>query len=181
MITELLKNKLTAFFRAVDVDKNGFVEREDYDKITNNFASIRGWEPGSPDYENLHNKLIFMWENYWVSADINKDNKVSLDEFLESCNTQFIVDNDSSVAAWQQSMAVLFDVIDINGDERIAPEEYKQFLMAYGFNVSGYEEIFQRLDTNGDGYISKKEYLHLLEEYCGVNPEAAGNWFFGFY
>ncbi|NMG05497.1 EF-hand domain-containing protein [Brasilonema sp. UFV-L1] len=181
MIDELLKKKWIAFFQAVDADKNGFIEREDYEKITARFAAIRDWKPGSPEYENLHNKLIFLWEKYWVCADLNQDNKISLDEFLETCRRQFAVDYASEEAAWEQSMPALFDVIDIDGDEKIDLEEYKQFLTAYGFNVSGYEEIFQRLDANGDGYISKEEYLQLIKEYCGVDPEAAGNWFFGYY
>ncbi|KYC38130.1 hypothetical protein WA1_37915 [Scytonema hofmannii PCC 7110] len=180
MIRELLKKKLIAHFQGIDVAQNGFVEREDIDRITSNFARIRGWKPGSSDYEKLHNHLIFLWENYWLNTDLNKDNKVSLNEFLESCNQQFVVDNDTS-AAWEQSMAALFDVIDMNGDEKIALEEYKQFLTAYGFNTSGYEEIFHKLDINGDGYISKQEYLQLIKEYCGENPEATGNLFFGYY
>ncbi|BAZ53245.1 calcium-binding EF-hand-containing protein [Nostoc sp. NIES-4103] len=181
MISELLKNKLAVFFQAIDVDKSGFVELEDFDHITANFARIRGWEPGSSDYEQLRNQLLLLWENYWLSADLNKDNKIHLDEFLENCNKQFIVDNDSSAAAWEQSMVTLFNIIDIDGDEKIALEEYKQFLTAYGLNTSGYEEIFQKLDVNGDGYISKQEYLQLIKEYCGDNPEAPGNLLFGYY
>ena len=181
MVSELLKKKLTVLFRSIDVDKNGFVERKDFDQIASNFARIRGWESGSYDYENLHNQVISMWENYWINADINQDNRVSLDEFFESCNQQFVADNNSSAAAWEQPMAALFDVIDINGDEKIALEEYKQFLTAYDFNTSGYEEIFQKLDVNGDGYISKQEYLQLIKEFCGENPEATGNLFYGYY
>lgn len=181
MISELLKKKLTVLFRGLDVDKNGFVEREDFDKITSNLARIRGWEPGSSDYENLHNQLISMWENYWIDADINKDDKVSLDEWIENYSKQFVVDTDSSGAAWEQPMTVLFDVIDINCDEKIALEEYKQLLTAFGFDVSGYEEIFPQLDVNGDGYISKQEYLQLIKEFCGENPEATGNLFYGYY
>lgn len=181
MVSELLKKKLTVLFRGLDVDKNGFVEREDFDKITSNLAQIRGWETGSSDYENLHNHLISMWENYWIDADINKDNKVSLDEWIENYSTQFVVDTDSSGAAWEQPMAVLFDVIDINSDEKIALEEYKQLLTAFGFDASGYEEIFPQLDVNGDGYISKQEYLQLIKEFCGENPEATGNLFYGYY
>jgi juvenile hormone diol kinase len=180
MVSELIKKKLTVFFRGLDVDKNGFVELEDFDQIASNFARLRGWEPGSSDYENLHNQVISIWKNYWINADINQDNKVSLDEYLESCNQQFVADNDSS-AAWEQPMAALFDVIDINGNEQISLEEYKQLLTAFGFNASGYEEIFQKLDVNGDGYISKQEYLQLLKEFCGENPEATGNLFFGYY
>ncbi|QSJ16312.1 EF-hand domain-containing protein [Nostoc sp. UHCC 0702] len=181
MGSELIKKKLTVFFRGLDVDKNGFVEPEDFDQITANFARIRGWEPGSSDYENLHNQVISVWKNYWINADINQDNKVSFDEYLETCNQQFVADNDSSAAAWEQPMAALFDVIDINGNEQIALEEYKQLLTAFGFNASGYEEIFQKLDVNGDGYISKQEYLQLLKEFCSENPEATGNLFFGYY
>ncbi|MCP6759694.1 MAG: EF-hand domain-containing protein [Fischerella sp. CENA71] len=181
MISELLKRKLAVLFQGLDVDKNGFVEREDFDQITSNLAQIRGWEPSSPDYENLHNQLLLMWEQYWIDADLDKDNKVSLDEFVESYSKQFAVDSDSSVAAWEQPMATLFDVIDINGDKKIGLEEYKQLLTAFGFNTSGYEEIFQQLDTNGDGYISKQEYLQLIKEYCGENPEATGNLFYGYY
>ncbi|KYC38131.1 hypothetical protein WA1_37920 [Scytonema hofmannii PCC 7110] len=181
MVSELLKKKLTVLFRGLDVDKNGFVEREDFARIASNFARIRGWETGSSDYENLHNQVISMWEDYWIDADLNKDNKVSLDEFIESYSKQYVVDNDSSAAAWQEPMATLFEVIDINGDKKIALEEYKQLLTAFGFNASGYEEIFQHLDTNGDGYISKQEYLQLIKEYCGENPEATGNLFYGYY
>ncbi|BAZ53249.1 calcium-binding EF-hand-containing protein [Nostoc sp. NIES-4103] len=181
MVSELIKKKLTVFFRGLDIDKNGFVEPEDFDQITANFARIRGWEPGSSDYENLYNQVISIWENYWINADINQDNKVAFDEYIETCNQQFVADNDSSAAAWQEPMAALFDVIDINADGQIALEEYKQLLTAFGFNASGYEEIFQKLDTNGDGYISKQEYLQLLKEFCGENPEATGNLFFGYY
>jgi len=181
VISELLVKKLTVLFRGLDVDKNGVVERDDFGKIASNLARIRGWEPGSPDYENLHNQLLLMWDKYWIYADLNQDNKVSLDEFVESYSKQYAVDKDSSVSAWEQPMATLFDVIDINGDEKIALEEYKQLLTAFGFDASGYEEIFQRLDTNGDGYISKQEYLQLIKEFCGENPEAIGNLFYGYY
>ncbi|RCJ23178.1 hypothetical protein A6S26_01070 [Nostoc sp. ATCC 43529] len=181
MVSELIKKKLTIFFGGLDVDKNGFVEPEDFDQIASNFARIRGLEPGSSDYENLHNQVISIWKNYWINADLNQDNKVSLDEYLEICNQQFVADNDSSAAAWEQPMEALFEVIDIDNDEKIALEEYKQLIAAFGFNASGYEEIFQKLDANGDGYIDKQEYLQLLKEFCGENPEAPGNLFFGYY
>ncbi|MBH8560800.1 EF-hand domain-containing protein [Nostoc sp. CENA67] len=181
MGSELLNKKMAVLFQGLDVDKNGFVDREDFDQITANFARIRGWEPGSSDYENLHNQLISMWEDYWINADIDKDNKVSLDEWIESYSQQYAVDQGSSAAAWQKPMATLFEVIDIDGDEKIAVEEYKQLLTAFGFNASGYEEIFQKLDTNGDGYIFKQEYLQLIKEFCGENPEATGNLFYGYY
>ena len=42
------------------------------------------------------------------------------------------------------------------------PEEYKHFIMVYGFNITRYEEIFQRLDANSDCYISKEEYMQFL-------------------
>ena len=122
-----------------------------------------------------------MWEDYWINADIDKDNKVSLDEWIESYSKQYAVDQDSSTAAWQEPMATLFEVIDIDDDEQISVEEYKQLLTAFGFNASGYEEIFQKLDTNGDGYIFKQEYLQLIKEFCGENPEATGNLFYGYY
>ena len=181
MGSELLNKKMAVLFQGLDVDKNGVVDREDFDQITANFARIRGWEPGSSDYENLHHQLISMWEDYWINADIDKDNKVSLDEWIESYSKQYAVDQDSSAAAWQEPMATLFEVIDIDDDEKIAVEEYKQLLTAFGFNASGYEEIFQKLDTNGDGYIFKQEYLQLIKEFCGENPEATGNLFYGYY
>lgn len=181
MIPELLKKKMTAYFRGIDVDKNGFVELEDYERIANNFAEIGGWKADSPEYEHLHSRFVYLWEKYWVSADLNKDSKVSLDEFLKSCTTQFALDYESSVAAWAESMKDLFAIIDRDGDNEIGPEEYKEFLIAFGFNAGGYEEIFQGLDANGDGYISQEEFLQLIKEYTGVEPEAAGNLFFGYY
>ena len=46
MGSELLNKKMAVLFQGLDVDKNGFVEREDFDQITANFARIRGWKPG---------------------------------------------------------------------------------------------------------------------------------------
>lgn len=181
MLPELLKNKMIAHFRGIDIDKNGFVELEDLERIADNFAKIRGWKADSPEYKNLHSTFVYMWEKYWVSADLNKDNKVSLDEFLKSCTTQFALDNESSVPAWAEWVKDLFPIIDRDGDNKIGQSEYNEFLIAYEFNADGYEEIFQALDANGDGYISLEEFSQLLKEYIGVNPEAAGNLLFGYY
>lgn len=62
MLTELRSRKMAAFFHAADQNKDGVIERADYETLVNNLAELRGWHTDSPEYSKLYDTYMFMWQ-----------------------------------------------------------------------------------------------------------------------
>ena len=177
MASEFQRRKVAGVFNAMDVDHNGFLEEEDFEALTERWVAIRGWEPGSADYDRMRSIMMGWWAALLAMSDQDRDDKVSLDEVL------LLVDQlgsmDAEVTATADSM---FDAIDENGDGLIAIEEHKQVVKAWKGTDAGVEEIFPRLDLNGDGYLSRAEFRELWADFWrGDDPAAPGQWVFGPY
>jgi Ca2+-binding EF-hand superfamily protein len=53
MLTELQKKKLTYYFHAFDVDKNGFLEESDFDRIVDAYAEAYKIPKDSATYQEI--------------------------------------------------------------------------------------------------------------------------------
>ena len=89
MLGELQKQKLTKVFRIWDTDSNGFLELEDWTRVERKRAELAGISPGTPEYENVRKLYTLIWETLRAFADTNRDERVSLDEFLTFCDKQW--------------------------------------------------------------------------------------------
>ena len=88
MLSETMQKKLTNHFHVRDLDKDGFVAREDWEQCARNLAEIRRWKTGSPDYEEVVSKHVQIWTTFWEPADLDSDGKVGLDEYLQLAHKQ---------------------------------------------------------------------------------------------
>jgi Ca2+-binding EF-hand superfamily protein len=173
--SEFQRRKVAGVFEAMDADQDGFLEEEDFEALTERWVGIRGWEPGSVEYDRMRSIMMGWWATLLTMSDQDRDDKVSLDELM------LVVDRlgsmDAEVMATADSM---FDAIDENGDGLIAVEEHKQVVQAWKGSDAGVEEVFPRLDVNGDGYLSRAEFRELWAEFWrGDDPRSAAQWVFG--
>lgn len=53
MASEFQRRKVAAVFAAMDTDDNGYLEQPDFETLTRHWVSLRGWPPGSADYERV--------------------------------------------------------------------------------------------------------------------------------
>jgi len=84
MLTEFQKHKLTVAFHYHDMDHDGFLGKADYEQFVKRFGEIRNYSPGSPQHEAVYTQTMAAWEHLRTAAGKDKDDRVSLGEFLES-------------------------------------------------------------------------------------------------
>src|SRR4051794_1817105 len=80
MLTELRLQKINRVFDAFDSDGDGWLEEEDHELKTRQVAAVRGWVPGSAEYQNLRDIYMSFWEQL-RHADTSRDDRVSRDEY----------------------------------------------------------------------------------------------------
>ncbi|MEH2004547.1 EF-hand domain-containing protein [Nostoc sp.] len=181
MLTELQKKKLTHYFNAFDVDKNGTLEKSDFDKIVNGYAKTYKITQNSETYQYISSTYGKRWDALAKEADTNTDNKVSLDEWLSYQDK--LLNDPKSNFLWLRVASMFIDIQDIDKDGTWSLEEYKIMYKIHGVGDDILAaEIFSKLDFDGDGKISKNDLMNLVADfYLSDNPQAPGNLFFGTY
>jgi len=179
MLTELQNRKLTSLFYWYDTDGSGDLKLDDYERLVRNIGQIRGHGPGSQEYDGLRRQFMFAWSSLVASADKSGDNAISLEEWLAYMDK--ILNIEEAAGRTVTSLATLItNMVDIDGNGRITPQEYALFLKAYNVDERLFDDIFQHLDLNGDGYLSRDEIFNLVHQfYLSDDPQAPGNWLVG--
>ena len=187
MLSELQKRKLTVVFNTYDTDGNGVLEEQDFVQRVAKVVAPRNAEPGSPTYDWAYNKWMKEWGRLQRLADVNQDNKVSLDEWFAFHERELQLER-PQLPYWRNPeedgltfTEFIFDIVDLDDNGKISWKEYSLFLHAYGIDWDLHQEIFQKLDLNGDGVLSKDEWVVLLNQFFGDDPDAPGNWHLGPY
>lgn len=181
MLSELLKKKLTRHFHFQDLDRDGFVQRADWEQCARNLAEIRAWSPDSPEYEAIMARHVQIWTNFWKPADLDNDDRVSLDEYLQLAERQrtqgfFSLDLISDL------FGAIFEILDLDGDGKITLQDYKHYFTAWGLAEELAEEAFLHLDLSGDGRLSRSIFIQFgANFFISDEPHMPENWLFGPY
>jgi Ca2+-binding EF-hand superfamily protein len=182
MLSDIMQKKLARHFYFRDLNKDGFVERSDWEQCARNLAALRGWEPGSAEYEEVLAQHVAMWTTFWQPADQDQDGKVILEEYLYLAETQRRLGFAYEMKQITRLFAAIFDTIDLDGDGEITRNEYKLFFEAWGIDTALAEAAFSQMDFNADGRLSREVFLQYGSNfYINDEPNVAGNYLFGPY
>jgi Ca2+-binding EF-hand superfamily protein len=177
MASEFQRRKVAGVFHAMDADSNGYLEEADFEALTERWVSIRGWEPGTDDYERMRTIMMGWWSAISTLSDADHDDKVSLDELMTVVDQLPAMDD-----AVNGTANAMFDAIDQNGDDRIALAEHQQVVHAWKGSHDGIAEVFPKLDQDGDGQLSRDEFRDLWSGFWrGDDPKSPSQWVFGPY
>src|SRR5215469_15498544 len=127
MLSQFQERKLARMFDLYDVNKDGFIEAADYERVGEGFATGTGAAPGTPDYEQLRATYLGFWEHLRQAADADGDGKVTRAEFLASYETLLAMRE--TIAGVSQA---ILKMTDRDGDGRISREEFTANMHAYG-------------------------------------------------
>ena len=72
--------KIRTFFNRFDIDKNGMIEVEDFEKWAGKLAKIANLNPERTSA--LTKSLLAIWDVYFLPADTNKDGSVEIPELV---------------------------------------------------------------------------------------------------
>lgn len=175
MLTELQIRKFTKLFTIYDSDNSGLIDLADFERITKELAEYRGWKLYSEKFNAIFSKFAYSWIHLQGVSDKNRDNKVSLEEWLNYYEA-ILRDSQRYEAEISSLVSLIFDVFDIDGDGTISSKEWIDFLAVYNNHRIYAEKAFARIDNNKDGFITKEEFLKALYDFhYSDDPEALGN------
>jgi hypothetical protein len=174
MPSDLIDRKLTHVVGLCDQNGDGVLEVADFETWVGRMAAIRGWEPGSDGHAGLDRLYLDTIRTlHEVYGDNGRVTVARLAEVLRSMSES----GGSDFQAWGDGF---FGLLDADGDGRIGPDEYRDFLAALLVDAPAADQAFAKLDLDGDGYISGEEFTQLyLEFFASEDPDAPGNWFWG--
>jgi len=180
MLTKFQKRKLTVLFHHQDMDNDGFLGKADYELFVKRVGEVQNYPPGSPQYEALYAQNMAVWEQVRQVADKDGDDRVSLEEFLQSYDVTLSEEKlfDQLVTQYGKSLLALWDR---DGDGRLSGVEYVALSGCWGVGEGAAREAFRHLDRSGNGYLSAEELMQNFKEFYGDDPDAPGNWLVGPY
>ena len=82
MASDFQRRKVAGVFNAMDADQDGFLDEADFEALTARWIGIRTWAPGSERPAQLTAIMMGWWAALLAASDLDRDNKVTLDEVL---------------------------------------------------------------------------------------------------
>jgi Ca2+-binding EF-hand superfamily protein len=173
VLTALQTKKLEHLFHLHDENKNGFVERVDFERLVERFEARRA---GPPDPE-LRKLWMAQWQAIAAGEHPRGSGQVPLESWLALWNAVLQASFEDRVLSLVEH---LFRGMDTDGDGEITSNEYRTWFEILGIDRAQSDEVFQRCDLDGDGHITKSEWLLLVEDFFfSDDPSAVGNDIFG--
>ena len=178
MLSEFRKKKMTRVFEMLDLNKNGFLEQSDYERLADNLSASRGIDPASAEGSKIKTKYLAAWATQAGSND-PKTHRVDLAGWLASRET-LLADPKNYAVLVQSLVDQLVEQVDTDRDGKLSFEEYALLFRVYGMDGSRAKTAFTKLDADADGYLSQQELQAAFKDfYYSDDPAATGNWLIG--
>ncbi|MEU5694415.1 EF-hand domain-containing protein [Actinosynnema sp. NPDC020468] len=171
MASDLQRKKIALVFDAMDVNGDGFLERKDFEALTDRWVALRG----TGDAKELREVLTSWWYALQMVSDQDGDRRVTRDE------AQSVPDRlGAKVGLVMATARSIFDAVDEDGDGQVTAAEYNRMIQAWTGRRAFTDDVFRLLDLDGNGTLSKAEFSrHWVEFWTGDNPDAPGTHVFG--
>ncbi|MFC9863016.1 MULTISPECIES: EF-hand domain-containing protein [unclassified Streptomyces] len=175
---DIITTKLERSFAALDTDHDGHLDWQDYRRLADRYLHAYQLGPDDRRARALHAFFQTYWLELLRHASV-QGGRLSRDQYVTA--VRLASDDTSRLNVADGLGHVIFDVIDVNGDNEISREEYTRFLTdVWALEEADALQAFRTLDTDGDDTVSRPEFLRAIRDYFLLSdPDAPGSLFFG--
>lgn len=175
-VSPFRRSKLHARFDQLDVDGDGYLQAGDYEAL----ARLLADRLASSDSEREAIRIGYgeHWRQLHTHADIDRDGRVSRDEYVAAMAAA-AGDPEALERAVLQTARAIMASADSDDDGFLDMADYER--LAELMHIRRPAEAFRVLDTDGDGRVSQEEIVAAVRAfYTSDDPSAAGNLVFGY-
>ncbi|NGN63539.1 calcium-binding protein [Streptomyces sp. A7024] len=180
-ISPFLRRKLARRFQTYDTDRDGYVDRTDFQSACDRLGTAFGLGPDSAELKHLRELSDGLWQHLARAADTNADGRIDLGEYQAAFAAGLLVTPDSFDAGYVPFLDALMDIADTDGDGRLTRDEQVRWTGALmSLPEPDAREVFGRLDRDADGLITRDDMLEAIREfYFSEDPASTGVWLLG--
>ncbi|MFD3661694.1 EF-hand domain-containing protein [Streptomyces sp. NPDC058659] len=178
MTTDVITAKLERAFTTMDADQDGYLDWTDYQQLANRYIEAYKLDRNDRRARALQTFTQIYWLELLRHSGADGD-RLTKDQFVTS-NRLAAVDT-SRLNVAEGAGHVIFDVVDVNGDNEISKDEFARALRdVWKVDAPDAMDSFNKLDVDGDGAISRQEFIRAIREhFLSDDPNAPGSLFFG--
>ena len=180
--TELQSQKLSYFFSILDLNRNGFIQMEDFSELAERVRMIMDFEEGGKEHKRIMTKAANFFHK--LAHDIKPANvqQITESELISHLETKVLNDELELDAFKEVVFNFMFDFFDQNHDGFISKQEYADFYTIFGIDDQYFEMAFEKLNNSKSGKLNRYDLLSAVEDFfTSTNPSIPGNWVFGFW
>ncbi len=182
MLSTIQTQKLTHFFKILDTDKNGILQKKDFLNVGENLCIALDIAPDTGQYYEVIRKCKKLYNIIFSHIPTQEADAITLEFWLdyfdyEDHDVEFEVVVDDFI---ELTVNNVFEVFDQNHDGSITIDEYTDMFKIYGIDITHSKKGFKLLDTDSNDRISREELEVALNEFFkSSDVNAKGNWAFG--
>jgi Ca2+-binding EF-hand superfamily protein len=163
MTTAVQNDRLRQRFQKWDVNRNGVVERSDYEAEAKRILQAFGEPPTSPKGRALMDAYLGMFDQ--MSRAVGAE-EIAEDQFVDYVESQMFEQGDAGFnRVLRPTITAIVNLCDTDGDGEVSPNEFSRWLKAVGVPESQAAQAFRQLDKDGSGNLSADELVEAVRDF----------------
>ncbi|CAH1793356.1 unnamed protein product [Owenia fusiformis] len=152
------------FYVWFDQDRNGVVEKKDFDKNAKNILALTKWSEGSDMATRCNDVMNTLWKELKHVVDTNSDDKVTIDEwldFMEKISRQIKSKTMEIPSGYSGYLNLVFDLLDSlgYGDGKISTKGFVSVYRTFKIPDDVIEKCFKEMTYGGRIVMARDFWL----------------------
>jgi Ca2+-binding EF-hand superfamily protein len=172
------ERKYLDWFRCLDADNNGLLERVDFEHSAQHIARALGWASDAPALKRLRAAQDDYWTGLLAHSDTALPNAMRAAEFASFCDKVCAqIATEGLIPPFVMELALSYHrALDLDGDGQIDQAEYAAYLASIGSDADP-AAAFARLDGASSGTVTFEQMAGLLLGWITADgPDHPGNY-----
>jgi EF-hand domain pair/EF hand len=164
-MSTIVQDRLERRFELWDTNHDGSIERSDWEAEARRIVRAFGERENTPRAAALLSAYGSMWD-YLAEQVGQGTTSMSLEQFKRISQQHIVSQGDAGFATvLRPTIQAIVNLCDIDGDGRVDPSEFKNWLKAVGADPENSTAVFARVDANRDGYLTVDELVRAVQDY----------------